>query len=730
MNAATPILPAGKSLDLLRDGFDDAALLAVRNAQVFRLLADADPAEPPTQASLAAELGLDKDNFRKRLVALVDAGFLTTANPPTLSKAGIAFLPRLAALAGEGIAASAEPTALHGEIEADPDNPRPFDDGDLVQTAALDGLRDSIVRKGLLNALVVEPSPTPGVRWRLIGGERRWRAIGKAIAWEELPGDYPIRITVREGLSPVDRAMLVMVDNEQRQDLHPLDRGRMFQALIDQGVDQDEIAAAAGRSRKHVQDMVNLWKKLPDEAKARMRLPEDDPNRLGVKAAIGLIREARPKPALDLTPKLTLLLMEVMDACVHRPSANADMAKSGWTDAFRLESGGALSTLVERRWLEQHTLGLPGMESRNPGFVRVAPAFRASPEFGAWLDETGYRGNRREALARARGAVIGDLSATGVAEGVYVTDWLNLPKTPEPAPTAPPSPHEETVSPPPQPTPAAAPTSTTTGDIFGEQLRQVAAEAAAEEAAKASGPQLSPVQRLALVELADKIARAGVHIPERGGWLAPVGDVWAAPDATTLMQTHQLVAFVQLTDHGRLARFTARGLEWLTAQGFYVSDEGFPTATIPLANERAAAGVKEPAAGLYATPWLNRPQPKVVPAAAPAIAAEPIVPAEAAEIAPPTTLQPAGPTVELTVEDETALDQAALDHLFAEVRARLEDTSGRPDRWSALGALALEADLRRSLEGGDVVGAAIALMGLLYRLGEDKAGELIAGGVQ
>lgn len=63
-------------------------------------------------------------------------------------------------------------------IEPDPAHPRQH-----IDDASLRGLVNAIQKKGLIHPLIVQPADTAG-RYRLIVGERRWRAA--AIAGEKL----------------------------------------------------------------------------------------------------------------------------------------------------------------------------------------------------------------------------------------------------------------------------------------------------------------------------------------------------------------------------------------------------------------------------------------------------------------------------------------------------------------------------------------------------------------
>jgi ParB family chromosome partitioning protein len=126
----------------------------------------------------------------------------------------------LALLAGQGAAADpvvAVSGVLHHQIRPDPANPRKAFDQD-----GLDELEASIVADGLGEPLLIRADPEQAGGFMLIAGERRWRAIGQAIAHGDWPAEQPVDCMLRE----VDEAQarrLALVENLQRRDLKPVE---------------------------------------------------------------------------------------------------------------------------------------------------------------------------------------------------------------------------------------------------------------------------------------------------------------------------------------------------------------------------------------------------------------------------------------------------------------------------------------------------------------------------
>lgn len=144
------------------------------------------------------------------------------------------------------------PTAA---ICASPNQPRrSFDDERLAELA------ESIRQHGVLQPVLVAPLPEPrpdGVRYRLVAGERRWRAALLA-GLEHLPAIVR-QVDEREAME------VALVENLQREDLNPVEEARAYQELQETfGLTQEELAERVGKSRPAVANSMRLLK-LPEE---------------------------------------------------------------------------------------------------------------------------------------------------------------------------------------------------------------------------------------------------------------------------------------------------------------------------------------------------------------------------------------------------------------------------------------------------------------------------------
>jgi ParB family chromosome partitioning protein len=149
-----------------------------------------------------------------------------------------------------------------GAIEVDIDLIAPNEKQPRVQMddAKLDELARSIKENGVIQPILVQ---RVGDLYRIIAGERRWRAAQRA-------GLLKVPVVVRD--MPVDSGQqllqLALIENIQRENLNPVDEAAAYQRLVDEfGLTHDQIAAAVGKDRSSVANYVRLLK-LADEVRA------------------------------------------------------------------------------------------------------------------------------------------------------------------------------------------------------------------------------------------------------------------------------------------------------------------------------------------------------------------------------------------------------------------------------------------------------------------------------
>lgn len=129
-------------------------------------------------------------------------------------------------------------------------NPRKVIDPDeLAKLAA------SIEVKGVLQPVLVRPHACGDGTYELVAGERRWRA-------SKLAGKDTIPAVVR-ALSDKEAAEARVIENNNREDLPPLDEAQGFQDLLAFGDDAAGVALRIGRSESYVLDRLQLLKLIP-----------------------------------------------------------------------------------------------------------------------------------------------------------------------------------------------------------------------------------------------------------------------------------------------------------------------------------------------------------------------------------------------------------------------------------------------------------------------------------
>lgn len=136
-----------------------------------------------------------------------------------------------------------------------------------MDAAAIEGLAASIKADGLLQNLVVRKD---GRKFRIVSGERRWRALALLVERGDIGKDYPVPVEVRADLTEADALRLATVENIQREQLAPMDEAEAFATLLGEGASLEDVAAKAGVSVLTVKRRVALAS-LTDEVKALVR---------------------------------------------------------------------------------------------------------------------------------------------------------------------------------------------------------------------------------------------------------------------------------------------------------------------------------------------------------------------------------------------------------------------------------------------------------------------------
>ncbi|MBR6748098.1 MAG: ParB/RepB/Spo0J family partition protein [Clostridia bacterium] len=140
-------------------------------------------------------------------------------------------------------------------IQPNPNQPRrSFDEESLA------ALAESIKEHGLIQPIAVRKD---GEKYRIIAGERRWRACRMAGLKE-----IPAVVLEADELKTLE---LALVENLQREDLNPIEEAESFQTLISRfGLTQEDAGRRVGRSRPAVANALRLLT-LPEDLQKLVR---------------------------------------------------------------------------------------------------------------------------------------------------------------------------------------------------------------------------------------------------------------------------------------------------------------------------------------------------------------------------------------------------------------------------------------------------------------------------
>ncbi|MEU1852906.1 ParB/RepB/Spo0J family partition protein [Streptomyces sp. NPDC019990] len=146
-------------------------------------------------------------------------------------------------------------------IERDPNQPRALFDEDKLQELA-----DSIKEIGVQQAITVRYIGRG--KYRLISGERRWRA-------SQMAGITQISAMVMHGLEGGSETLegftRSVAENLGRADMTPLEEANAFQKLLDFGLTPEEVARRVGKSWNHVDNRLQLLKLVPAVQEALLK---------------------------------------------------------------------------------------------------------------------------------------------------------------------------------------------------------------------------------------------------------------------------------------------------------------------------------------------------------------------------------------------------------------------------------------------------------------------------
>ena len=137
------------------------------------------------------------------------------------------------------------------QVAPDPDQPRK-----IFEPAALRELAASLRLDGLLQPITVRALGPAS--YRIVAGERRWRA-------HQINNATTIRAIVIEPAGAADIRVKQIIENDQREDVTPLEQARSYQALMDEsGWSIAELAARIGKAPHRISERIVLLGLKPE----------------------------------------------------------------------------------------------------------------------------------------------------------------------------------------------------------------------------------------------------------------------------------------------------------------------------------------------------------------------------------------------------------------------------------------------------------------------------------
>jgi len=148
-------------------------------------------------------------------------------------------------------AAGAPAVAEFQDIPIEWINVGPWQPRRRFDKAGLDELASSIRQKGIVQPILLRPTPDQPSRYQLVAGERRWRAA-------QLAKIHQVPAIIRE-LSDAECYEVAVIENIQRSDLSVIEESQGYQKLLENNrYTQEQLSDIIGKSRSHIANLLRL----------------------------------------------------------------------------------------------------------------------------------------------------------------------------------------------------------------------------------------------------------------------------------------------------------------------------------------------------------------------------------------------------------------------------------------------------------------------------------------
>ena len=125
----------------------------------------------------------------------------------------------------------------------------------------LHSLSQSIKNNGIFQPIVVVSNKEENGKYKIVAGERRWRAA-------QLANIHEVPIILRDDLSPDKIVEISLLENLERSDLNPIEEAKGYEELINKyNYTQEKVAKIFSKSRPYITNFLRLLS-LPDEIKS------------------------------------------------------------------------------------------------------------------------------------------------------------------------------------------------------------------------------------------------------------------------------------------------------------------------------------------------------------------------------------------------------------------------------------------------------------------------------
>jgi len=213
----------------------------------------------------------------------------------------------------------------YAEVEIEEVIPNPLQPRLKFNAESIDELAASIRESGIIQPIVVVPE---GESYKIIVGERRWRAAQKA-------GLKKIPVLIRT--IPKERQLEIsLIENLHREDLNVLEVAHVFRRMMEElGYTQEEVADRVGKDRTSVTNYLRLLH-LPKPVQDFLA---DDKISMGHARALAAL--ANPEAQIELAQEIVLQdlsVREVEDRVARTKGEPAPIRKAAFDpDLMSLE---------------------------------------------------------------------------------------------------------------------------------------------------------------------------------------------------------------------------------------------------------------------------------------------------------------------------------------------------------------------------------------------------------